>query len=781
MDTQVSTEMRSSFLSYAMSVVVSRALPDVRDGLKPVHRRILYSMSQMGVRPDKPHVKCAKVVGDVMGNYHPHGDSAIYEALVRLAQDFSMRLPLVDGHGNFGTHCDPPAAARYTECRMATSAVAMTAELGEDTVDFRENYDGTNTEPKILPAAFPNLIVNGSEGIAVGMATRMAPHNLGEAVAACQYLLEHPDATVEDMIAIIPGPDLPTGGIILNVAGAHEAYRTGRGAFRIRARATIEDVSARRKAIVVTELPYQVGPEHVITRIKALRDAKRLPGVFNVIDLSDMRTGMRLVIETKTGYNPHAVLAQLYALTPLEESFTIHALALVGGFPRTLNLLELVQYYVDHRLDVTRRRCEYRRRKAAEQAHLLEGYLVALARIEEVVATIRAARDTAAARTALMASYLLSAIQASAILEMPLRRLTSLEVEKITTELADLHDHIAELTHLLSTQSAMNALVSGELAGVAGAYGTPRASTIATEQESADAAGGAVTMEIPDEPVRVTLSTTGLVAAWKADVKPSRAGSGDVLAADLATTTRATLGAVTNTGRLLHVSVVELPAGAPASRGVAVGKFVDLVAGERVLTLVATGDDEPPVALATAAGVIKRVAPKDFAKASGESIIGLKDGDEVVSAAPGAADGGELVLVTSDAQLLRFPADSVRAQGRSGGGVAGIRLSAGASVLTGAYLPAGTDAVMSVLTVTDTDMAKVAPLSSYPAKGRGTGGVRAMRFTRGSTALVVAAVATTLAAGSAAGPPVALPPTAAGTRDGAGVRVPGIAVAGAKR
>ena len=413
-DVDVSAELSDSFLEYAYSVIYSRALPDARDGLKPVHRRILFQMAEMGLRPDRGHVKCARVVGEVMGKLHPHGDGAIYDALVRMAQPFSMRLPLIDGHGNFGSlgNDDPPAAMRYTECRLSAAARLLTDSLDEDVVDMVPNYDGQETEPAVLPAAYPNLLVNGGSGIAVGMATNLAPHNLVEVVAAARHLIANPDATLDEMMRYIPGPDLPTGGHIIGLDGVREAYATGRGVFRIRATATVADVTARRKGIVVTELPYTVGPEKVIAKIKELVLAKKLAGIADVKDLTDRHRGLQLVIEVKTGFNPQAVLAELYRLTPMEESFGVNAVALVDGQPRTLGLLDMLQVFVAHRLDVVRRRSQFRRTKAAARAHLLEGLLIALANIDEVVAIIRSSDDVEQARTRLMERFELSDLQA---------------------------------------------------------------------------------------------------------------------------------------------------------------------------------------------------------------------------------------------------------------------------------------------------------------------------------------------------------------------------------
>ena len=493
------TEMRTSFLEYAYSVIYARALPDARDGLKPVQRRILFQMDRMGLRPDRPHVKSSRVVGDVMGRLHPHGDVAIYEALVRLAQPFTMRLPLIDGHGNFGSLDDGPAAPRYTEARLATPALSLTADIDEDTVDFSPNYDYTLTEPDVLPAALPNLLVNGASGIAVGMATNMPPHNLIEVVAAARHLLAHPEADLEDLMAIVPGPDLPAGGMIVGLDGIREAYRTGRGKFLTRATARIENITPRKKGIVVTELPHLVGPEKVIARIKETVASKKLQGITDVADLTDRKHGTRLVIGVKNGYNPEAVLAQLYRHTPLEDSFGINNVCLVDGQPRTLGLRELLEVFVRHRLTVVARRTRFRLGKRRERIHLVEGLLTAIADIDEVIAIVRSSQDAAAARERLMRALDLTEPQAGYILELQLRRLTRFSVIELEGEREDLVREIAELEAILADEGRLRAVVSGELAAVAEEYGTPRRTVLlpAPGAEAGALAGGASSSSWP--------------------------------------------------------------------------------------------------------------------------------------------------------------------------------------------------------------------------------------------------------------------------------------------
>ncbi len=466
-DVDVSSEMQTSFLEYAYSVIYSRALPDARDGLKPVQRRILYAMQEMGIRPDRGHVKCARVVGQVMGLYHPHGDGAIYDALVRTAQPWSMRLRLVDGHGNFGSPDAGPAAMRYTECRMAPAALAMTAGLDADTVDFKPNYDGKDVEPTVLPAAFPNLLVNGASGIAVGMATNCAPHNLVEVVQALRHLIKHPDADLDALMRFIPGPDLPTGGRIIGLDGIREAYATGRGSFRIRATARVEQVHPRRKGIVVSELPYQVGPERVIEQIKNLVQSRKLQGIADVKDLTDLANGTRLVIEVKNGFHPDAILEQLFKLTKMEDSFAINSVALVEGQPRTLTLREMLTVYLEHRYEVTRRRSEFARGKAQDRLHLVEGLLLAIVDIDDVIAIIRSSEDAAEARTRLMAAFDLTETQTTYILDMPLRRLTRYSRIELESERDELTTAILELTEILENPEQLRTLVGNELAEVA--------------------------------------------------------------------------------------------------------------------------------------------------------------------------------------------------------------------------------------------------------------------------------------------------------------------------
>ena len=800
-DIDVADEMQGSFLEYAYSVIYSRALPDARDGLKPVHRRILFMMAEMGLRPDRGHVKCARVVGEVMGKLHPHGDSAIYEALVRMAQPFSMRLPLIDGHGNFGSlgNDDPPAAMRYTECRLAPAARLMTDSLDEDVVDMNPNYDERESEPSVLPAAYPNLLVNGTSGIAVGMATNMAPHNLIEVIAAARHLIANPKATLDELMRIVPGPDLPTGGEIIGLGGIRDAYETGRGVFRIRATTRVEDVTARRKGIVVTELPYMIGPEKVVAKIKELVQAKKLQGIADVKDLTDRKHGLRLVIEVKSGFQPSAVLSELYRLTPMEESFGINAVALVDGQPKTLGLRELLSVYVDHRLAVVRRRSAFRREKAAARAHIVEGLLLALDNIDEVIQVIRTSADSEEARSRLVVVFDLSEIQAGYILDMPLRRLTALEVHKLQDELAELKETMAGLDRILHSDAVLREVVSDELEGVSDEYGTPRRTVLleAAPAVVSSRAAGSPALEIPDAPCQVLLSSTGLLARTAApeetltEVSPSsRKPTGrvkhDVIVSTVPAMIRGEIGAITSAGRVVRVPVIDLPAlppsgWAPNLRGGApIREFLDLAKSERVLSLVSLEDDTLGFVLGTAQGVVKRVRPGSYPAKPSFDLIALKPGDSVVGACEITSEAVDVVFVTTDAQMLRTPLKSVSAQGLGAAGMAGIRTTAGAKVIS-THLVDPRDADALIVTVagstgalpgTDPGSAKVTPLAEYPSKGRGTGGVRVQRFLKGEDTLLLAwsGIGPAIAAG-AKGEPVDLPGIDT-RRDGSGVALP---------
>jgi DNA gyrase subunit A len=780
-DIDVGDEMRTSFLEYAYSVIYSRALPDARDGLKPVQRRILYAMHDMGLRPDRGHVKSSRVVGEVMGRFHPHGDGAIYDALVRMSQSFSMRLPTVDGHGNFGSPDDPPAAMRYTEARMAPAAVAMTASIDEDTVDFRPNYDGRELEPSVLPAAIPHLVVNGAAGIAVGMATNIAPHNLVEVIQALRHLVTHPKADLDAIMRFVPGPDLPTGGKIIGLDGVRDAYESGRGSFRMRATTRIESVTARRKGIVVTELPYGVGTERVIAAIKKLVQTKKLQGIADVKDLTDRSKGLRLVIEVKNGFHPEAILEQLFKSTPLEESFSINAVALVDGQPRTLGLKEMLDVFLEHRFEVVRRRSSYRRGKAADRLHLVEGLLTAILDIDEVIQLIRSSDNAEQARERLRSVFDLTEIQANYILDMPLRRLTKFSKLELDKESEELRRTIEELDEILGDDARLRKVVSDELADVAKTYGTPRR-TVLLESSGQTTTSTATPLEVADDPCYVFLSSSGLLARTTTLDPPGDGGSRtrhDVIVSAVTSTARGEVGVVTSAGRVVKLGVLDLPtlpstANHPNLQGGApVGEFLTLE-GERVLALTSFAPDSPGLALGTRQGVVKRVNPEYLSARDDWDVISLKDGDEVVGAVELRTGDESLCFVTSDGQLLHFGAGTVRPQGRSGGGIAGIKLSAGARVVSFTALDPAESVLVSVsgsasaLPGTEAGSVKVTPFVEYPAKGRATGGVRCHRFLKGEDDLVFAWAGPAPAFAAAdSGAPVDLPEPV-NRRDGSG-------------
>ena len=848
-ETPLNEEMSKSFLEYAYSVIYARALPDARDGLKPVQRRIIYQMGQMSLNPDRPYMKSARVVGEVMGKLHPHGDSAIYEAMVRLAQPFAMRLPLVDGHGNFGSLDDGPAASRYTEARMAPAALGMNADIAENTVDFTPNYDNKLQEPTVLPAAIPNLLVNGGSGIAVGMATNMATHNLGEVVAAAKHLMRHPDATLEELMRYVPGPDWPGGGVIVGRKGIREAYETGRGALTTRSVTHIENVTARKKAIVVTELPFMVGPERVLERISEGVKNRKLDGISGAIDLTDRHNGTRLVIEIKTGFDPNAVLAQLFKHTPLQDNFTINNVALVNGRPHTMGLKEMLQVWVDHRRVVIRRRSEFRRKKALERLHLVEGLLLAMVDIDEVIQVIRSSDDAEAAKTKLIAVFDLDEIQAQYILDLRLRRLTKMSRIELEAERDDLKRRIEELERILASDEALDGVVIDEMDDAVAKYGTPRRTVLLDEDEegnltpvvahgddgvsanamaaaraaatvssaAADVAAAAKAakkagdenatasaLQIDDEPCAVMLSATGLIARtsedaverWENRSASDGRAKDDQIVSMFRTSTRSSYGLVTSAGRLVLAHVVELPkvsadgplsvtGGVKAEELLGMTENTDPIRGERVIAAIDMpstddGGQLVPLALGTRNGVVKRWNRESPTTMDSWSVIDLKDDDEVLAAAE-ARDEDRLVFVSTDSSLLTFEAKNVRPQGRTAGGMAGIRLAEGCSVAAFAVVPdgkvtwnyeEGENGLFSasgavVLTVagdsealpgTETGAAKVTPLEMYPTKGRGTGGVRSQRFLKGQDTLILAFVgAYPLHASTQSGAPVELP------------------------
>lgn len=798
-DIDVTSEMEGSFLEYAYSVIYSRALPDARDGLKPVQRRILYMMSDMGLRPDRGHVKSARVVGEVMGKLHPHGDTAIYDAMVRMAQDFSLRLPLIDGHGNFGSLDDGPAAPRYTEARLAAAALTLTDHLDEDVVDFVPNYDNQLTQPDVLPAAFPNLLVNGATGIAVGMATNMAPHNLVEVISAARHLIANPDATLDDIMQFVPGPDLPTGGRIVGLDGIRDAYATGRGSFKTRAKVEVEQLSARRTGLVVTELPYMVGPEKVIEKIKDAVNSKKLAGISDIVDLTDRKHGLRLVIELKNGFNPNAVLQQLYRYSPMEDSFGINNVTLVDGQPQTLGLLQLLTVYVDHRLNVVRRRTAFRLGKKKDRLHLVEGLLIAIVDIDEVIQIIRSSDEASAARERLMSIYDLSEIQANYILELRLRQLTKYSRIELEKEQDELRREIAELEAILASDELLRDLVSGELAEIAEKYGTPRR-TVLLESEAvsptvsaaADGLQGKnglkgkaapLALEIADDPCWAILTASGQIARTSNQDSLAEAGprsKHDVFRSVVKTSARGEIAAVTSQGRMLRIQVMDMPVLPPMSGlpnlagGVPAKDFITLLKGESLVAFVPLDE---VLAVGTAQGIVKRVQPDYPLNREDWEVIALKDKDSLVGVAPAGSDDTELTFVTRQAQLLRFSAANVRPQGRTAGGMAGIKLAPGDQVIFfGAVAPGDEAAVVVTISGTEGALpgtapgaAKVTALSEYPAKGRATAGVRAHRFLKGEDILLQAWAGHGPAkASSLAGVARSLPQEH-GRRDGSGI------------
>lgn len=796
-------EVSRSFLEYSYSVITSRALPDARDGLKPVHRRILYSMADAGLRPDHAYVKSARVVGAVMGSLHPHGDSAIYEALVRLAQPFSQNSILIDGNGNFGSPNDSAAASRYTECRLAKPAMLLVSELEEGTVDWKPNYDGSLLEPTVLPAAYPNLLVNGGAGIAVGMATNMIPHNLNEAVNAARLILKNPNATLDQLMEIIPGPDLPTGGIILGLDEVRKAYEEGKGSVRIRAKVEIMPLegSRGRSSLVATELPYGVGSEKIIEKIKEEINKKRLQGISDVKDLSDRRNGTRLVIECKTGVNPQILLNELYRLTPLEVSFGISNLALVNGQPQTLGLKEMLTVFVDHRLEVVTRRTQHRLDKALARKHIVEGLLIALDNIDAVVKIIRASKDTAEAKKNLMAKFKLSDIQTGYILEMPLRRLVSLEVESLRKELVELEKAIEGYNRILNDEKELRKVVDKELAAVNEAIVTERQTHLMggdLKEVLAESAALSAPLEVEDEPCKVLFSRTGLLARTPVkseQLTEMRAKSGrskhDAVHSVITTSTRSQILAVTSKGRAVKVDVLALPSlplvlsgNVNVSGGMPTREVITLEKDETVVGISPlTTEGLYGIAIGTRNGIVKITAPDFPTRGEEFPIIGLKDDDEVVAAFSLTDDTGDIVFISSDSSLLHYPVKNVRPQGRSGGGMAGIKLAADQHVVAFAVAKnavfAGETFEPVVATFTGVSV-KLTPFSAYPAKGRGTGGVRSHRFLKGEDHLETAWVGPRPVASSLKGEPLELPDMDP-RRDGSGTPAENISLIGGQQ
>jgi DNA gyrase subunit A len=736
---ELEQELRSSYLDYAMSVIVGRALPDVRDGLKPVHRRVLYGMHEAGMQPNRPYKKCARVVGDVMGSYHPHGDQAIYDTLVRMAQPFSLRYPLVDGQGNFGFDVEPAAAMRYTECRLARLATEMLRDIDADTVDFVPNYDESRREPSVLPSRFPNLLVNGSSGIAVGMATNMPSHRLGEVVDAIIQLIDKPDSNVEDLMRHVRGPDFPTGGIVVGRAGIRDAYRTGRGRIVMRARAHIEELRGGKTAVVVTELPYGVrvgGDGGLIQRIADLVHEKVIPEVSNVDDFID-KTGIRVVIELKRDAVPHVVLNKLFKHTALQTTFGYNAVALVDGVPRTLSLLELVRHYLDYQREVVTRRSKFELRKAEERAHILQGYLTALDNLDEVIALIRGSADTDAARTGLMERFALSEIQAQAILDLRLARLTGLARKEIEDEFADLQERIAELRAILGEPARIDGLIREELLEIKGIYGRNddrRTEVVAAEEE--------LELEdlIAEEDMVVAITRSGYVKRLPVTTyREQRRGGIGVMGMDLkdedyiehlvVASTHDYLLFFTSVGKVYRLKVHELPLGSRQSKGRAIVNLLPLAQGESIRTVIATRDFKEAefLVLATKRGVVKKTRFAEYntpLKADGIIAIKLRPSDELVGVLHSSGDD-DILLVSRKGQAVRFHEKQARPMGRATEGVSGMRLRAGDEVIAADIARNDAD----LLVVTENGFGKRTRLDQYAPKGRGIYGVKTVQLT----------------------------------------------------
>jgi DNA gyrase subunit A len=741
---EIQEEMERSFLEYSMSVIVARALPDVRDGLKPVHRRILYSMFDRGLRPDRPHNKCAKVVGDVMGTYHPHGDSAIYEALARMVQTFSLRHPLSDGHGSFGGRSpdDGPAAMRYTECRLAPLALELMADIDEETVDMIANYDGSDEEPVVLPGRFPNLLVNGSQGIAVGMATNIPPHNMGEVIDAAIHVLHNPEATPDELMAFVKGPDFPTGALIMGRQGILDAYRTGRGSIKMRAVAEIEEGRVGER-IVVTEFPYQTSVEVIEQKISDLVRAGELDGISGVLN-SSANQEPRLVIELKRDANANVVLNNLYKQTPLQTSFGVNMLALVDSVPRTLNLAQALSHYIDHQIEVVTRRSQYRLRKAQERAHIVEGLLRAIDMLDAVIATIRASDDKPAARTALMAEpFSFTETQAEHILDMTLARLTRLGRSQLEEEMAKLLETIAELEAILADDTKLRAVIAEEMTAIRDKYADPRRSIITHDP-------GEMGVEdlIDDEEIVVTMTSAGYIksvaaAAFRTQGRGGRGVQGarlkeeDLVSQVVHSSAHAYLLLFSNQGKVYRLRGHEIPMKERTAKGTAAVNLVPLAPNESIQAIITTREFSPDqyLVFATAQGQVKKTALSEYDKSRREGFIAinLRDGDELVRVVATSGDD-DIFEVTRSGMTIRFNETDVRAMGRDAAGVRGIRLRAGDAVVSCDVAADDTD----ILIVTDAGYGKRTKLERFNRQARGGQGVRGIRLT-GKRGSVVAA------------------------------------------
>ncbi|NLM51666.1 MAG: DNA gyrase subunit A [Firmicutes bacterium] len=743
----IEEEVKSSFLDYAMSVIVSRALPDVRDGLKPVHRRILYSMYELGMWPDRPYKKSARIVGEVLGKYHPHGDAAVYDAMVRLAQDFSIRYKLVDGHGNFGSiDGDPAAAMRYTEVRLAKIAVEMLADIQKNTIDFRPNFDETLQEPVVLPARFPNLLVNGSAGIAVGMATNIPPHNLREVIDALIYLIDHPDCEDTELFKRIPGPDFPTGGIILGREGIRTAYRTGRGIIKIRAQAQIEHLKNDKTQIVITELPYQVNKAKTLERIAELVRDKRIEGIADLRDESD-RNGMRMIIELKKNTNPQIVLNQLYKFSQLQQTFGIIMLALVDDQPKILNLRQLLTHYLAHQKEVITRRTRYDLEKAENRAHILEGLRIALKNLDAIIKLIRSSRTTEEARTGLMEKFSLTEVQAQAILDMRLQKLTGLEREKLEEEYLELIKKIAYLREVLANERLIYQIIKEEISVVRDKYGDERRTKIVAQEDDL-----LVEDLIAEEDVVITLTHKGYIKRQPVDTyRTQRRGGRGVTAMQpkdddfvehvFVASTHAYLCCFTNRGKMYRKKVYEIPEAGRQARGTAIVNLLDVEPGETVTTVIPVREftSGQYMVFATKEGLIKKTPLDDFvnARKSGIIAISLRENDELISVR--LTDGNyQVAMVTAGGFSIRFAEEDVRPMGRTAQGVRGIDLNAKDEVIAMEVIPADKEDEGELLVVTENGYGKRTPFSEYRLQKRGGKGIYTIKVMAKNGPLVAA-------------------------------------------
>lgn len=731
---ELSKEMRTSFLEYSMSVIVSRALPDVRDGLKPVHRRILYAMNESGITPKRPHAKSARTVGDVIGKYHPHGDIAVYDTMVRLAQPFSMRVTLVDGHGNFGSiDGDSAAAMRYTEARLDKPAMELLRDLDKETVDFQPNYDESLQEPVVLPARFPNLLVNGSSGIAVGMATNIPPHNLGEAIDATCLMLDNPDCTVDDLLKVMPGPDFPTGGIIMGRKGIREAYETGRGSLTIRSTCRIEEGKNGKKSIVVSEIPYQVNRTKLLEKIADLIRDKKLPEISNVHDGAD-RHGIDIIIDLKQNAIPQVVLNKLYKHTQLQVGFGCNMVALVNGVPRTLSLKEMLHYYILHQEEVVERRTRYDLAKAEARAHILEGFVIALDNIDEVIRIIRASKTDAEAKASLMESFSLSEKQSEAILEMKLRRLTGLEREKIEKELAELREKIEYFKRVLSDKELLKQIIKDELLEIKEKYNSKRLTKITDEVKELD-----VEDLIAEEEVAVTVTKAGYVkrlpvATYRQQKRGGKGMQGvnlkesDFVEHLFISSTHAYMLFFSSFGKVYRLKAYEIPEASRHARGTAIVNLLPLEKGETIAAVIATKDfpEDEYLMFATASGMVKKTSMKlyDRTRRDGLIAINLKENDKLISVKR-VAEGEKVVMVSSAGKAIMWDESEVRAMGRDTMGVRGMTVNADARVLGMEIAHEGSD----LFVITELGYGKRTPISEYPEHHRGGQGVYTITMT----------------------------------------------------